>query len=90
MLSVSDTMEMLLSKDKSGVVQAIESVDSNLAAKFKKEVKEYCKSNGIETTEWYDKALDYLQIALDVVGFIPLFGEVADLANALISTFRGN
>ncbi|MBQ6820779.1 MAG: hypothetical protein IJO26_05765, partial [Clostridium sp.] len=50
-------------------INEIEEVDSNLAAKFKKEVKEYCKSNGIETTEWYDKALDYLQVALDVVGF---------------------
>ncbi|MDC0711762.1 hypothetical protein POL68_25055 [Stigmatella sp. ncwal1] len=34
--------------------------------------------------------LDGLQTVLDVAGFVPLFGEVADIANAGISAARGN
>ena len=34
--------------------------------------------------------LDKLQLGLDLVGLIPLFGEVADLANGLISLARGD
>ena len=34
--------------------------------------------------------LDGLQLALDVVGFVPGYGEAADVINALISALRGN
>lgn len=37
-----------------------------------------------------DKILDGLQTGLDVVGLIPGFGEIADLANAGISLARGD
>ncbi|UXH38275.1 hypothetical protein [Pseudomonas promysalinigenes] len=37
-----------------------------------------------------DEILDGLQLGLDVVGLIPVFGEVADLANAGISLARGD
>jgi hypothetical protein len=34
--------------------------------------------------------VDYLQLALDVVGLIPGFGDIADIINAAISFGRGN
>jgi hypothetical protein len=34
--------------------------------------------------------LDWIQLALDLFGFIPVFGEVGDLANAIISALRGD
>ena len=34
--------------------------------------------------------LDGLQLALDIVGCVPGYGEAADVINALISLFRGN
>ncbi|HBO3036075.1 TPA: DNA/RNA non-specific endonuclease [Pseudomonas aeruginosa] len=37
-----------------------------------------------------DKILDGLQLGLDVVGLIPVVGEIADLANAGISLARGD
>ncbi|WCY00807.1 hypothetical protein KK201_28685 [Pseudomonas aeruginosa] len=37
-----------------------------------------------------DKLLDGLQLGLDVVGLIPVAGEIADLANAGISLARGD
>ncbi|MEJ3721801.1 hypothetical protein WGM54_28330, partial [Paenibacillus polymyxa] len=37
-----------------------------------------------------DKILDGVQIGLDVVGLIPVFGEIADVANAGISLERGD
>ena len=37
-----------------------------------------------------EKLLDRIQLALDVAGFIPLFGAVPDLLNAGISACRGN
>ncbi|HGW5537660.1 hypothetical protein [Pseudomonas aeruginosa] len=37
-----------------------------------------------------DKLLDGLQLGLDVVGLIPVVGEIADLANAGISLARGD
>ncbi|VYT97218.1 hypothetical protein [Clostridium tertium] len=71
-------------------IENIEEVDESLAKKFKNDVKEYCNTNGIETTEWYDTLLNFVQGALDIVGFIPVVGDIADLVNAVISAFRGD
>lgn len=37
-----------------------------------------------------EKLLDSIQLALDVAGFVPLFGAIPDLLNAGISACRGN
>ena len=37
-----------------------------------------------------ESLLDALQIALDLVGFIPIYGEPVDFANSMISTLRGD
>ncbi|MFC7677700.1 HNH endonuclease [Paenibacillus sp. GCM10028914] len=39
---------------------------------------------------FWDKMLDGVQVALDVVGMIPGVGEIADLTNAAIYTARGD
>ena len=45
----------------------------------------------IETIDYMNEGLiDYVQGGLDVVGFIPGAGEIADAINALISIARGN
>ena len=48
----------------------------------------------IELPQWLDtaldKSLDTIQLGLDVVGLIPLVGEIADGVNGLISLFRGD
>jgi RHS repeat-associated protein len=48
----------------------------------------------VELPAWLDTALDasldYVQGGLDVVGLIPILGEIADGVNGLISLFRGD
>ena len=44
----------------------------------------------IEITSEFDAFLDKIQVVLDVVGVIPVFGDVADALNAVISLCRGN
>ena len=44
----------------------------------------------IEITSEFDAFLDKIQVVLDVVGVIPVFGDVADGLNAVISLCRGN
>ncbi|MEG1551515.1 MAG: RHS repeat-associated core domain-containing protein [Oscillospiraceae bacterium] len=41
-------------------------------------------------TQNYEKVIDYLQTALDIIGFIPGYGDIADLINALIYAVRGD
>jgi len=43
-----------------------------------------------DSEPWYKKGLDWGQNALDLVGFVPGIGVVADLANAGISIARGD
>ncbi|MEL6942330.1 MAG: RHS repeat-associated core domain-containing protein, partial [Bacteroidota bacterium] len=43
-----------------------------------------------ESSSIWGSVLDGVQIGLDVLGFVPLFGEVADGINGLISLARGN
>jgi hypothetical protein len=50
------------------------------------EVKSETPAEGVSG----DKVLDGLQLGLDVVGLIPVVGEIADVANAGISLARGD
>lgn len=77
-------------RDFSNFVSNVESTDKTLASKFTQDVKNYCEKNDIEITSAFDEFLDKVQVALDVVGFIPVFGEVADALNSVISLCRGN
>lgn len=43
-----------------------------------------------ETEETSDPILDGLQLALDIVGLVPGFGDILDIINAGISFLRGN
>jgi hypothetical protein len=43
-----------------------------------------------ESKPWWKSAMDWGQNALDIVGFVPGIGVVADLANAGISVARGD
>ena len=68
----------------------VEEVDGSLANKFKKDIKKYAKENNIEITTGLDKFLNGIQGALDVVGFFPIVGDIADGINAVISLSRGD
>ena len=58
--------------------------------KFTSDVKTYCKKNNIEITSELDAFLDKVQVALDLAGWLPIVGDVADGINAAISLCRGN
>ncbi len=84
-----DKLEIFTGRMKS-FLDKVQEVDSALGEKFKTQVSEYCKMNSIEETTWYGKALDVVQFTLDVIGFIPGLGEIADFINGLISLARGD
>ena len=67
----------------------VEEVDGSLANKFKKDIKKYAKENNIEITTGLDKFLNVVQAAFDLVGIVPVVGEVFDGLNGVISLFRG-
>ena len=73
-----------------GFIKNVKTTDSEMAKKFTADVKTYCKKNNIEITSEFDAFLDKVQVVLDVVGVIPVFGDVADALNAVISLCRGN
>ena len=73
-----------------GFIKNVKATDSEMAKKFTADVKTYCKKNNIEITSEFDAFLDKIQVVLDVVGVIPVFGDVADGLNAVISLCRGN
>lgn len=73
-----------------GFIKNVKTTDSEMAKKFTADVKTYCKKNNIEITSEFDAFLDKVQVVLDVVGVIPVFGDVADGLNAVISLCRGN
>ena len=73
-----------------GFIKNVKTTDSEMAKKFTADVKTYCKKNNIEITSEFDAFLDKVQVVLDVVGVIPVLGDVADGLNAVISLCRGN
>ena len=73
-----------------GFIKNVKATDSEMAKKFTADVKTYWKKNNIEITSEFDAFLDKVQVVLDVVGVIPVFGDVADGLNAVISLCRGN
>ena len=73
-----------------GFIKNVKTTDSEMAKKFTADVKTYCKKNNIEITSEFDAFLDKIQVVLDVVGVIPVLGDVADGLNAVISLCRGN
>ncbi len=44
----------------------------------------------IPLKDWWETALDGLQLVLDIAGMIPVFGAIPDLINAGVSLARGN
>ena len=71
-------------------ISNVKTTDTELAKKFTSDVKTYCKKNNIEITSELDAFLDKVQVALDLAGWLPIIGDVADGINAAISLCRGN
>ena len=71
-------------------ISNVKTTDTELAKKFTSDVKTYCKKNNIEITSELDAFLDKVQVALDLAGWLPIVGYVADGINAAISLCRGN
>ena len=71
-------------------ISNVKTTDTELAKKFTSDVKTYCKKNNIEITSELDAFLDKVQVALDLAGWLPIVGDVADGINAAISLCRGN
>ncbi len=71
-------------------ISNVKTTDTELAKKFTSDVKTYCKKNNIEITSELDAFLDKVQVALDLAGWLPIVGDVADGINAEISLCRGN
>ena len=84
-----DEMEEFTDK-LSKFINNVKTTDKVLAKKFKGDIKTYCKSNEINMTSQFEQALDIIQGVLDGAGFIPIFGNIPDGINALISLCRGN
>ncbi|WP_284694006.1 GH-E family nuclease [Paraclostridium ghonii] len=70
--------------------QKVKEVDERLASKFKQDVAKYEKENNIEITNELDAFLNKVQVALDVIGFIPVVGDICDGINGVISLARGD
>ena len=71
-------------------ISNVKTTDTELAKKFTSDVKTYCKKNNIEITSELDTFLDKVQVVLDLAGWLPIVGDVADGINAEISLCRGN
>ena len=71
-------------------ISNVKTTDTELAKKFTSDIKTYCKKNNIEITSELDAFLDKVQVALDLAGWLPIVGDVADGINAAISLCRGN
>ncbi|WP_250675736.1 polymorphic toxin-type HINT domain-containing protein [Paraclostridium ghonii] len=68
----------------------VKEVDENLANKFKQDVDKYSKENNIEITNELDVFLNKVQVGLDVIGLVPLVGDICDGINGVISLARGD
>ena len=64
--------------------------DGSLASKFKQDIKNYAKKNNINLVSDFENFFNKLQTGLDIVGFIPVIGDVADAINGVISLARGD
>ncbi|WP_371025332.1 polymorphic toxin-type HINT domain-containing protein [Paraclostridium ghonii] len=68
----------------------VKEVDENLANKFKQDVAKYSKENNIEITNELDAFLNKVQVGLDVIGLVPVVGDICDGINGVISLARGD
>lgn len=64
--------------------------DGNLANKFKQDIKAYAKKNNIDLVSDFENFLNKFQSGLDILGFIPVIGDIADGINVFISLARGD
>ena len=66
---------------------------SNAEEQITKQVNQYVEKIGVKKPKEkgiFDKILDGVQVGLDVVGLIPVVGEIADGVNGSIYLARGD
>ncbi|MDU4910903.1 polymorphic toxin-type HINT domain-containing protein [Clostridium baratii] len=68
----------------------VKEIDGNLANKFKQDIKAYAKKNNIDLVSDFERFLNKLQTGLDIVGCLPVIGDIADAINGVISLARGD
>ena len=68
----------------------VKETDGNLANKFKQDIKAYAKKNNIDLVSDFERFLNKLQTGLDIVGCLPVIGDIADAINGVISLARGD
>lgn len=68
----------------------VKETDGNLANKFKQDIKAYAKKNNIDLVSDFERFLNKLQTGLDIVGCLPVIGDIADAINGVISLVRGD
>ncbi|MGV2804246.1 hypothetical protein GNF85_11280 [Clostridium perfringens] len=68
----------------------VKETDGNLASKFKQDIKAYAKKNNIDLVSDFERFLNNLQTGLDIVGCLPVIGDIADAINGVISLARGD
>lgn len=68
----------------------VKETDGNLANKFKQDIKTYAKKNNIDLVSDFERFLNKLQTGLDIVGCLPVIGDIADAINGAISLARGD
>lgn len=68
----------------------VKETDGNLANKFKQDIKAYAKKNNIDLVSDFENFLNKFQSGLDILGFIPVIGDIADGINVFISLARGD
>ncbi|WP_195237746.1 polymorphic toxin-type HINT domain-containing protein [Clostridium perfringens] len=68
----------------------VKETDGNLANKFKQDIKAYAKKNNIDLVSGFERFLNKLQTGLDIVGCLPVIGDIADAINGVISLARGD
>lgn len=70
-------------------LKEVKETDGNLANKFKQDIKAYAKKNNIDLVSDFERFLNKLQTGLDIVGCLPVIGDIADAINGVISLARG-
>lgn len=71
-------------------LKKVKETDGNLANKFKQDIKAYAKKNNIDLVSDFERFLNKLQTGLDIVGCLPVIGDIADAINGVISLARGD
>lgn len=59
----------------------VKEVDEKLGSRFKQNIEEYAKANNIDTTSDFESFLNFIQGGMDLIGFIPVIGDIVDGVN---------